>query len=148
MADNYLERRMEELHSGKTVPRKYSKNKTHQRIFIIGSNFEAVEEKVTVYRSKHWRVAFAIVDDTRSHDSDSDILKKSTEFARMAGARFYPSATLSRSDIAIILNNLMHDWKGLDRLVAITGQNAMIHEEFEKAHSSLPYPVAHHFEDL
>lgn len=143
MADNYLENKMEEFRSGKTknrTPRKSPGPLRGQRALVAGEDIDKVLSTVSDLIKKDCRVAFFLIN-TPVRQEDANLL--GAEFARKSGSRFYPNGELTEKFIDDTLSHLIHDWKGIEMLVAIGIDSPLLQTAFDKAVASLPYPSDH-----
>ena len=143
MADNYLENKMEELRSGKTktrTPRKAPGPLRGQRVLVAGTDIEKVMSAVHDLKRKDCRVAFFLIQPTVNPEDGNRL---GAEFARNSGSRFYPNGELSEEYLDTTLSNLIHDWKGIEMLVAVGIDSPLLQTAFDKAVASLPYPSDH-----
>lgn len=119
MADNYLEKQMDDFRSGKLSQ---SRTKTlgsiahslkpgeiflsSHRVLVAFSDFETTALMVKLFRSTGAKVAFIATPDSAG-----------TALAQASGARFYPipftDNTLTEEQATKIIANLNHHWHGL-----------------------------------
>ncbi len=118
MADNYLERKMEE--HGRPAPRRCNADARlattfgcealcHLRVFVASEDYEAVDAAVRVFRAAGCRTAFTAVGDAR---------RRGTTLAQMCGARCYPCLRGDASAYMRAVADLRYHWGGVDVVVA------------------------------
>lgn len=118
MADNYLERKMEE--HGRPAPRRCNADARlatafgcealcHLRVLVISEDYEAVAEAVRVFRAAGCRTAFTAVGDGRRHG---------TTLAQTCGARCYPCLCGDAQTYARAVADLRYHWGGVDVVAA------------------------------
>jgi hypothetical protein len=118
MADNYLERKMEDLRNGRqqqilhaTAQRKRSSVKVDKRrVFVTGGAHGIGRAIVENFRQKGCRVAFC--------DKDS---KAGTALAQGCGARFIPLDVRDAEALKNCMENLFTDWGDIDVIVNNVG---------------------------
>lgn len=126
MADNYLERKMEEYRSGKLVVRHSVKAKAStlqpatgynageiagKRVLVCGCCLDGIgHELLKFFRSLGCRVAFCDID---SHGG--------TAVAQDTGSRFYPYDFNDESRLEAVRADLVRRWGGVDISVDIRG---------------------------
>lgn len=124
MADNYLERKMEEYRSGKLAVRHSSGVKAStlhpatgydveavagKRVLVCGDCLEGMgHELVRLFRSLGCRVAFCDVDSRRG-----------TSVAQSTGSRFYPYDYRDEAKLEAVHADLCAKWGGVDISVDI-----------------------------
>lgn len=114
MADNYLERKMEDLRSGRlsgslsrAVRRPMpSSPLASQRVLVAGGTDENGERLVREFRQTGCRTAFLSAD-----------RKKGQLLAQECGARFYPCDAVDEAAIEYARTDLTRHWGGIDMLV-------------------------------
>lgn len=101
MADNYLERRMEDLRGGRIAaslrPRK---GKAPVASVLVAGEFSAVEPLVREHRRRGDRTAFLAADRVAG-----------TALAQQCGARFYPCDVPDGEALAAALADLRRHWR-------------------------------------
>lgn len=118
MADNYLERKMEE--HGRPALRLCNADARlatafgcealcHLRVLVVSADYEAVAEAVRVFRAAGCRTAFTAVGDGRRHG---------TTLAQTCGARCYPCLQADVQTYGRIVADLRYHWGGVDVVVA------------------------------
>lgn len=122
MADNYLERKMEEHRAGKThsVSRRLSPSGARpgtltvkfppRRVFVTGGAAGIGRAIVTAFRNAGCRVAFC--------DTDS---KAGTATAQATGAQFHPCDVTDADALTATVNRLLHDWGDIDIVINNVG---------------------------
>lgn len=107
MADNYLEKRMEDYRNGKLGVYKKKKTDKGPVIFIaIKNNDKLIEETVKNYRQKQYRVAFCHID-----------RKTGAALAQQCGARFYPVDSIESELIDKCRKDIISHWGGINEEV-------------------------------
>ena len=123
MADNYLERKMEE--HGRPAPRRCNADARlaaafgcealcHLRGFVVSEDYDAVAEAVRVFRGAGCRTAFTAVGDAR---------RRGTTLAQRCGARCYPCFGGDARAYSRALADLRYHWGGVDVVVADADTN-------------------------
>lgn len=118
MADNYLERKMEE--HGRPAPRRCNADARlatafgcealcHLRVLVVSADYGAVAEAVRVFRAAGCRTAFTAVGDGRRHG---------TTLAQTCGARCYPCLQADAQTYGRIAADLRYHWGGVDVVAA------------------------------
>lgn len=118
MADNYLERKMEE--HGRPAPRRCNADARlatafgcealcHLRVLVVSADYGAVAEAVRVFRAAGCRTAFTAVGDSR---------RPGTAFAQRCGARCYPCLQADAQTYGRIAADLRYHWGGVDVVAA------------------------------
>lgn len=121
MADNYLERKMEE--HGRPAPRRCNADARlamaygcealcHLRVFIVSEDYDMVDATVRVFRAAGCRTAFTAVGDARRHG---------TALAQRCGARCYPCVRGDAQTYSRAVADLRYHWGGVDVIVADSG---------------------------
>lgn len=113
MADNYLERRMEDLRNG-NISRSLSPHRpgsspsalTGMRVLVCDATGDAGVELVRKFRKAGCRTAFLSVD-----------RKAGNLLAQESGARFYPCDSISAEAVDVARADLRRHWKGIDMTV-------------------------------
>lgn len=129
MADNYLEKRMEELRSGKLAVKGAIPGikPGSQRIVVVGGTAGLAREKVLEFRKQGCRVAV--------FDSDE------TEGKRMAyehGVRFHRIGLKEESALSVEMAALLNTWRGIDVIVGDTDSCQILNKEVANWKDSLP----------
>lgn len=111
MADNYLERRMEDYRNGKLSTMRMSsvtvKRPSMQlRVFIIGGDTQLGIEYVNNLRKCNWKVAF----------TDSD-LKSGRTLAQASGAQHHPISVDKVEAITASIRKVMDLWGAIDIVI-------------------------------
>lgn len=118
MADNYLERKMEE--HGRPAPRRCNADARlamafgcealcHLRVFVASEDYEAVDAAVRVFRAAGCRTAFTAVGDVR---------RRGTTLAQRCGARCYPCLRADAQTYQRAAVDLLYHWGGVDVVAA------------------------------
>ena len=102
MADNFLERRMEDLKVGKPYRKGHSVS-LFKRAFVLCGTREVTEREVLRLRSEGWRVAFA--------STDLDFGKM---LAQTSGSQFHPVSICDFDGLERSLRLIWRAWRGLD----------------------------------
>lgn len=113
MADNYLERRMEDLRNG-SISRSLSPQRpmaspsalSGLRVLVCDATGNAGQELVRKFRKAGCRTAFLSVD-----------RKAGNALAQDCGARFYPCDSISEEAVEVAKADLRRHWHGLDMTV-------------------------------
>ncbi len=131
MADNYLERRMEELRSGKLavkggVP---GIRPGGLRVLVAGGSKGEALEKVLEYRRKGYRVAV--------FDSDE---KEGKRMAYENGIRFHRVDLADEDAIAKETESLLKAWRGIDIVVGEEKAAQQISQQIIQWRKSMPIP--------
>ncbi len=131
MADNYLERRMEELRSGRLtvkggVP---GIRPGSLRVLILGGTKGDALEKVLEYRKKGYRVAV--------FDSDE---KEGKRMAYENGIRFHRVDLADEEAIAKETESLLKAWRGIDIVVGEERISSIIALQISQWRKSMPIP--------
>lgn len=131
MADNYLERRMEDLRSGKLTVKSAIPGirPRSQRVLIASEISEEVLCKLLEYRKKGCRVAL--------FDSDE---KTGRQMAYKHGIRFHPVNIKKDADFKKELFSLLDVWRGIDVILADEDKSKLIKQTIEEWKTSLPIP--------
>lgn len=111
MADNYLERRMEDYRNGKLSTRRMSSVSVKRpsmvlRVFIIGGNTEAGKRHVGMLRKYGWKVAF----------TDPD-LKAGRELAQATGSQHHPVDIIDADALVSTIRKALVSWGALDLIL-------------------------------
>lgn len=108
MADNYLEKQMDDYRRGaKTIVRQAGN--ANNSVFILGDNPGIIKFWVERFRSFGWRTAFADQDTTRGRN-----------LAQSTGSQHHP-IELNRCSIEQSMNLILERWKRID-LIIIAGK--------------------------
>ncbi len=131
MADNYLERRMEELRSGRLavkggVP---GIRPGSLRVIVVGGSKGEAREKVLEYRKKGYRVAV--------FDSDE---KEGKRMAYENGIRFHRVDLANEEAMAKETEALLKAWRGIDIVVSEEGMSSIIAQQISQWRKSMPIP--------
>ncbi len=131
MADNYLERRMEELRSGRLavkggVP---GIRPGSLRVLLVGGTKGEALEKVLEYRKKGYRVAV--------FDSDE---KEGKRMAYENGIRFHRVDLSDKKAIAKETEALLKAWRGIDIVVGEEKASQQIGQQIIQWRKSMPIP--------
>ena len=122
MADNYLERKMEEHRSGRPAAKHKSPSFATQRkgyisvkfpprrVFITGGAVGIGREIVRAFRAADCQVAFCDID-----------LKQGTATSQETGARFYHVDVSDTTALAVAFNDLIKHWGDVDIIVNNVG---------------------------
>lgn len=121
MADNYLEKQMDDFRAGRLNSRHTSPMRRMtplkpdevalpgKRVLVACREFDMTERLVRLFRSTGARVAFIATPGSVG-----------TALAQSTGSRYYPVATAPESQqpdptkIAAVISDLRHQWHGLD----------------------------------
>lgn len=111
MADNYLERRMEDYRNGKLSTRRMSPVSVKRpsmalRVFIIGGNTEAGRRHVRILRKYGWKVAF----------TDADF-KAGRELAQTTGSQHHPVDITDADALVSTIRKAVDLWGALDLIL-------------------------------
>lgn len=120
MADNYIERRMEELRSGALARKSTRPNQVapsmgegmvtmrypRMRVLVCGAGGPLCERLVRVLRDTGFRVAFTCSDDVRG-----------TELARATGSQFHNIIASDSAALEGCLRMLVRNWHDVDVMV-------------------------------
>lgn len=131
MADNYLEKRMEDLRSGKLNTSGYKQKHTtgtpkagylsipfpERRVLIVGSCGEIGEAIASAFRKAGCKTALFDADKTTGERLAHDI-----------GIRFHNTDTGSSEDLQKSLGNLLNAWHDIDITVCIIDDKATADE--------------------
>ncbi len=131
MADNYLERRMEELRSGRLAVKggvPGIRPGSHRVLVLGGTNGEALE-KVLEYRKKGYRVAV--------FDPDE---KEGKSMAYENGIRFHRVNLSDEEAMAKETEALLRVWRGIDIVVAEERVSSKIAQQISQWRKSMPIP--------
>ena len=131
MADNYLEKRMEELRSGKlaiknAIPGIKPKAR---RILIAGGCHRITREKALEFRKLGCRVAV--------FDSEEVAGK---QMAHDHGIRFHRVDIEDESSVSNEMHSLLSAWRGIDTIVGREDICKILHKKIIDWKESLPIP--------
>lgn len=129
MADNYLEKRMDELRSGKLAIKKVIpgiKPKA-RRVLVAGGCQGVALEKALEFRKKGCRVAV--------FDSDKVIGK---QMAHDHGIRFHHVDPKDEYAAKKEMNSLLNVWRGVDVIIGDYDNCQLLSNEVKKWKESLP----------
>lgn len=131
MADNYLERRMEDFRNGKLsvkggIP---GIRPNGQRVLMVGALTEDALDKLLEFRRKGCRVAL--------FDSDEEAGRR---MAYLHGIRYHHVDTTLNNDISEETISLLKVWRGIDVIVADENKSNVIKQSIEEWKKSLPIP--------
>jgi hypothetical protein len=110
MADNYLEKKMEDYLNPRRTARHVSARKgalAARRALVAGGSVGAVAPIVEALVARGCRVAFCC-----------PAAREGTSLAQRLGARFYPMDVAEADAADICLDDLMACWGGVDALIA------------------------------
>lgn len=132
MADNYLERRMEDYRNGKLSSKHMSpavvKRPSMQlRVFVIGGDTELGITYVKNFRKSNWKVAF----------TDAD-LKSGRSLAQSTGAQHHPIAADNLLAIEASVQKIVELWGAIDLVVNCA---EILPEEIVKSPMLLAVPI-------
>lgn len=110
MADNYLEKKMEDYRQGRTAvsmsSHQKSKTRTDLRVLILGGETPAGSQTVTELRKSGWRVAF----------TDPE-MKTGRHLAQTTGAQHHPISPSSTASLQHSLDLISDHWGCLDLVI-------------------------------
>lgn len=111
MADNYLERRMEDYRSGKLSSVRMSSVSVKRpsmslRVFVLGGDTELGIRNVNNFRKSNWKVAFTNPD-----------LKSGRFLAQSTGAQHHPIALNNAELLLNSLKKVIELWGAIDLVV-------------------------------
>lgn len=114
MADNFLERQMEDYKSGKLNSSKF-KGKTScfsgKKILIVGNLSTKIKSLIECMVENGFKVAFTHAD-----------LTEGNKYQQQTGTRFYNIDPAERRQIDLMLTNLTRAWKKIDMIIVDTTQ--------------------------
>lgn len=112
MADNYLERKMEDYRAGRTGSFHTTRpaKAITAGIFIAGSDTDAVERLAVVFAGKGWKVAIAHPD-----------MKRGSRLAQKHGLQHHPIDCGTAGKMPEAIGEIMRRWNRLD-LIMICGE--------------------------
>ncbi|MBO4954941.1 MAG: hypothetical protein J6C77_00875 [Muribaculaceae bacterium] len=106
MADNYLERRMEDYRSGRlSAPANVTPTST-RRVFIIGTDFDRIADLVRQYRLSGCRTAFTCID-----------AKRGMALAQSTGSQCHHLRVLDNASLDHSLAYISRHWGGIDEII-------------------------------
>ncbi len=140
MADNYLERKMEE--HGRPTPRRCNADARlaaafgcealcHLRVFIASEDYDTVADAVRVFRAAGCRTAFTAVGAAR---------QRGTALAQACGARCYPCLCADAQAYSRAVADLRYHWGGVD--VAVADSHAELPEDLAECTRITPSEAA------
>lgn len=138
MADNYLERKMEELRSGKlgsAAAHSYASKRRalcypirELRVLIVARNRKFLRQYDAVFRSAGCRVA--VINTISANDTD---------LGESHGARYYE--TVGPEDVAAAIDSLAKAWRDIDVVVMLDDVAGLL-SALRAMQTRLPYPNA------
>lgn len=133
MADNYLERRMEDYRSGKLSSMRMTSAIVKRpsmtlRTYVIGGDTELGVKYIKKFRASNWRVAF----------NDAD-LKSGRQLAQATGAQHHPVSADNAEAMLGSLKKVIELWGAVDLVVNCV--NADLHPKLDEAMTSLQVPI-------
>ena len=105
MADNFLERRMEEMKRGKLLGRRHSYS-AGKRVLVLCGDPDMTGKLVKRLRGEGWSVAFA--------GTDPDFGRS---LSQASGSQFHPIDICDFSDLERSLRLLWRVWRGVDLIL-------------------------------
>lgn len=101
MADNYIERKMEELEARKAMPKKPVSNRAghKRRVFVTGGASGIGKAIVKAFSNEGYRVAFC--------DRDAE---RGKETSKETGALFFPADVSDKEALESCLQQLFDRW--------------------------------------
>ena len=131
MADNYLERRMEELRSGQlSVKSRIPGIKPgSKRVVVAGGTAGKARDEVLSYRKQGCRVAV--------FDSDEDAGRK---MAYEHGVRFHHVNLEDIDSVSREMDSLLRSWRNVDVIVGDEYTCIFLERKVKEWRSSLPIP--------
>lgn len=126
MADNYLEKKLEDYRNGRLqsgVNSTYRKPNSQitPRAYVAGGCSEAGRSVIAKLRSYGWKVAFC-----------DDNEKAGRDLAQTTGSQFHPIVELTESAIEKSLQTVVDRWGGVDYIILTVANQA---ELFRGAHT-------------
>ena len=108
MADNYIERKMEELEARKAMPKKPVSNRAghKRRVFVTGGASGIGKAIVKAFSNEGYRVAFC--------DRDAE---QGKETSKETGALFFPADVSDKEALESCLQQLFDRWGDVDVLI-------------------------------
>lgn len=127
MADNYLEKRMEDYRAGKLAPKTrvahtvtparmpgdFTLSYPELRALIFGGSVGLAGMVVEMFRKVDAKVAFCHADS-----------KKCTPLAQATGSRYYPFDPSDESKTGRVIDDLSGRWGGVDVVIDLRGASA------------------------
>lgn len=112
MADNYIERKMEELEARKAMPKKPVSNRAghKRRVFVTGGASGIGKAIVKAFGNEGYRVAFC--------DRDAE---RGKETSKETGALFFPADVSDKEALESCLQQLFDRWGDVDVLINNAG---------------------------
>lgn len=112
MADNYIERKMEELEARKAMPKKPVSNRAghKRRVFVTGGASGIGKAIVKAFSNEGYRVAFC--------DRDAE---QGKETSKETGALFFPADVSDKEALESCLQQLFDRWGDVDVLINNAG---------------------------
>lgn len=131
MADNYLERRMEEYRAGKLVPKRRAVSGSVSRkegdfilsfdsmnVIVLGGSLLFASAVVEVFRKVNCRVALC-------HSEE----KKCRELAQRSGCRYYPFDPDDGERRDYVIDDVMDRWGSVDVVVDLRAVDGAVEGE-------------------
>lgn len=118
MADNYLERRMEEYRSGKLSSTRISsvsvKRPSMQlRVLVIGGDTDLGAKYIKEFRKSNWKVAFTHPD-----------IKSGRLLAQTSGAQHHPISINDVDALTMSVSKIVELWGAIDLVINCTDYSA------------------------
>lgn len=130
MADNYLEKRMDELRSGRlSIKTKPGIRPNSKRILIAGGTHGSARDKALEFRTEGYRVAV--------FDDDEAAGKR---MAHDHGVRFHHIDLKDENALKKEIHALLNAWRGIDVIVGEEAITPFIDELLREWKISLPLP--------
>lgn len=114
MADNFLEKQMDDYRSGRLSQRRRTIASSAERVFIITADPEAAERYVRHYRQLGCRTAFTFPD-----------ARRGAALAQDTGAQCHYVHELSPEAIEHSLKYIIRHWGGIDTIIDESGSKAV-----------------------
>lgn len=118
MADNYLERRMNDYREGRNTPSAQARRatitattKSQPAIFIIGGETADGLKHITYFRNRDWRVAFTHPDTAEGR-----------RLAQSSGAQHHPIDPSDLEQLQRSIDHIMKHWGHLDLILNFTSE--------------------------
>ncbi|MDE6697591.1 MAG: hypothetical protein K2K25_11995 [Muribaculaceae bacterium] len=129
MADNYLEKRMEELRSGKLGVKKSIPGirQNALRVLVVGGCHGVAKEKALEFRKQRCRVAI--------FDENEETGKR---MAYEHGIRYHHTDIGNATDIAKELESLLRAWRNIDIAIGDKDTCSIIENTIAKWKDNLP----------
>ena len=133
MADNYLERRMEDYRSGKLSSMRMTSATVKRpsmtlRTYVIGGDTELGVKYIKKFRASNWRVAFNHAD-----------LKSGRQLAQASGAQHHPVSTDNVEAMLGSLKKVIELWGAVD--LVVNCDDADLQPELVEVITSLQIPI-------